>query len=58
MVYRAQSLIDFCKKAIFLKNYDHVLFCLKYCKEMDRIDVITALAKEYEGVDLEDSSLK
>lgn len=55
---RAQSLIDFCKHAIGVESYDKALFCLKYCREMDRIDVINAVAKAYENVDLGNNPLK
>ncbi|KAH9389686.1 Pentatricopeptide repeat domain [Tyrophagus putrescentiae] len=54
----AQSLVDFCKYAFEVESYDKALFCLKYCREMDRDDVISAVAKVYENVDVGNVKVK
>ncbi len=57
-IFRAQSLVDFCKYAFEVESYDKALFCLKYCREMDRDDVISAVAKVYENVDVGNVKVK
>jgi len=58
LFHRPQSLIDFCKEAIEAKKYEYALSGIKYCKEMDRLDVISALAKEYKDAPIEDNRIR